>query len=163
MQITWQYVAGLFDGEGYVGVQVGGKAVSAKWSIAQSGKQGELLFSHLIPWLRAQGVKVYLHGYQCKDPRFQKKWAISGHTRASVNALLQGIFPYLIVKKLIAQDILRFLKVFPKLSTATRTDGKAKWEKRVRLYGPSGNRCGLYAKQIGKTLVNGRVPRRKVA
>lgn len=150
MILTWQYVAGIFDGEGYVGVQSGGGALTAKISISQSGKQGEALFGHLYPWLRDKGIKVYLSGHVLADPRYQKKWTLETHTRASVTAFLEGVFPYLIVKKTTSQDVLRFFKLFPKLSSAPTKHGKDRWETRVKLYGPSGNKCGLYSKQIGK-------------
>jgi intein/homing endonuclease len=116
-QLSWEYIAGFFDGEGSVGIYQNrarrgfGSPVVA---LVQSGDRGKKLLTEISEFLSSRGVKSYLG-------RTRKVKVKDTHTtchvlrvcnRPGVTLFLRGVFPYLRIKKIEAQDVLRFLSIF---------------------------------------------------
>jgi len=106
MKLTWQYIAGFFDGEGCISVPRGSKHTRGSLTCIMYQKRPEVLYK----------IQEFLtnHGFSCTVAPNQRdqyhlyiKDGLLGNLR-----FLREIHPYLIVKKVEAQDTLRFFTVF---------------------------------------------------
>lgn len=137
--ISWAYLAGLFDGEGWVGFKRSySVSVSTYWSIGQAGKPGEFLLRQVRDFLTTQGVRSCLNSYKNEKSTHKVIWTLNVSRRPQVIHILKNLMPYLIVKKPAAQDTLRMLKMFPKRSCRTITPYSESWKTRRMRYGPNG-------------------------
>jgi len=113
-KMTWQYLAGFFDGEGHVGIHANrarrGNGMPVV-SIGQSGERGRVLIVEIAEFLRAHDVKCYF-GHKRAYDNVQAQHILRVANRAHVVTFLRGVFPYLRIKKVEAQDVLRFLTIF---------------------------------------------------
>ena len=123
--MTWPYVAGLFDGEGsvYLG-RVGGCGFPTV-AIGQAGKRGLQLFESLKDFLDNEGIFGLYRGDKSNYAKglrpnsiHDTMWAFRITRHNSVMAFLLKSLPYLIVKRSVAQDWLRFYKMYPKFTRA---------------------------------------------
>ncbi len=115
--VTWPYVAGFFDGEGCIAHVNPGK-ISWRVSITQTDVHALDLVTE---FLNSNGIKTFRHndskpftgksGHMGRRPCF----SIWMGGRTGVVNFLSAVLPYLIVKKIQAQDLLRFLKMYPDL------------------------------------------------
>ncbi len=100
-RIDWSYVAGFFDGEGTVGT-------SGKYSICASISQKDLhVLDLIVHFLLGQGVEANINGY----PSGASNLCIRAR---SLKSFLEGVRPYVIVKKQVVEDAWRSLRLFPK-------------------------------------------------
>lgn len=121
MQITWQYLAGFFDGEGSISLtQNKSRPNTANYNciFTQGVDNGaECLFADIQGFLRERGCKSYVQKRGKTRNRFTNKdiFALQIMSRPSCKIFLEGVLPYLRVKKTKCQDILRYMNLFPPL------------------------------------------------
>lgn len=113
--VSWQYIAGFFDGEGCLTTSTGKYSThNFSMCLAQAGDVGKRVLIEIQDFLSAHGVKSHISSFQPKSDRPRK---IMHQLRANgaKNSIpwIKGVLPYLIVKKTIAQDYLRFSLIFP--------------------------------------------------
>jgi hypothetical protein len=118
MVMSWQYIAGFFDGEGSMGINVGGRRLGVY--IAQSGPLGLLLLGRIRSFLDEQGVKssVYETGKAGKHRRTMPSYRIGMCGFDSALRFITCVFPYLYIKKSYAQDVIRYNILYPSLNTS---------------------------------------------
>ena len=108
MVMTWEYIAGFLDADGHMHYL----KCSKEASIAQ--KDPTVLYK-IGDFLRANGITCNIYEEVRKNtPQYRKYWNLKVQQRESMERFIPKIFPYLIVKKVIAQDIMRFMKLFPR-------------------------------------------------
>jgi hypothetical protein len=129
----WPYLAGFFDGEGNISVLAPAPTVT----IAQSGEGGKVLIESLAVAIKAELDRRKLRGSihviawrpNPKNTRSLAKtpknalvsYRLSITHRDAVGFVLSSMLPFLKMKKVAAQDLLRFFRIFPKMkSTWTR-------------------------------------------
>lgn len=120
--ITWQYLAGFIDGEGSIRVY-GHKRQVARYepriSVAQAGLNGRLLLLEIQSFLEANNIKSGVYGGGRRDhPKHSPCWhLILSANLDNIERFLSLIIPHLVVKRVEAQDTLRFIRQFrlPKL------------------------------------------------
>jgi len=111
--MNWQYIAGFFDGEGCIMYGMGQNSIS----ITQ--KRNKVLYD----------IQKFLFGNDLQSHVYTTK--STGVSRLCISKtadtvrFLEGIFPYLIVKKVEAQDMLRNCKLYPSRSNRS---GKHTWK-----------------------------------
>lgn len=108
--ITWQYIAGFFDGEGCIVPHHASPQFAVK--VTQCDEKviddiGYFLASHNIVALKYNSKPEWYKFY--KKPIFN----LHVNYREGSTRFLEHVFPYLRVKKQTAQDALRFMKVYP--------------------------------------------------
>ena len=112
--VTWTYIAGFFDGEGNVGIfsnrarRGNGTPVV---TISQTGERGRILLEAIGEFLGKYGIKSY-YGRRKAHGNNAAQYTIRICNREHVAKFLRGVFPYLWIKKVEAQDVLRFLIIF---------------------------------------------------
>lgn len=99
---SWEYVAGLFDGEGNVYAGMNGGSPSIRVYLAQSGEQGLTVLTELSVWLKARGIVSHLHK-EGPTYRFNFKTELPAYRlyiwrRQSVLEFLANVLPYLHIK-----------------------------------------------------------------
>ncbi len=111
-RMTWQYVAGFFDGEGNINICPSrGRSWPAR--IVQSETR---VLNTISEFLKGNGIESHLyHSYKAGQYKNAKKdlWCLQITGESNTRVFLQGILPFLIVKKLLVQDVLRFFKIYP--------------------------------------------------
>lgn len=122
--LSWQYIAGFFDGEGHVGLgrqQANGDGRysrgSPRLTMVQAGARGERLLLEIQAFLRAHEIPCVVeeHNRTSRRPNDQVSYHIRITGFNGVNRALGFMFPFLHIKKVEAQDIIRYSKVFPSL------------------------------------------------
>ena len=134
--ITWQYVAGFFDGEGCVW-----------WCVGRRGPQASM--SQVLPevlydirdFLAEYGIVANLRrqSYSAGSFKSSAEKTKSLEIQGEINCIkfLSFIAPYLHTKKRIyAYDILRFHTAYPPISDQQRTrlSHESRWKKKRELY-----------------------------
>lgn len=92
--IEWAYIAGLFDGEGWVGI------------VRRTGRNGRCILMislgntnrPVIDWLKAKLRGHVAEGSPKRDPRWKHHWVWSAN-QTHAAAILRNIAPFLIIKK----------------------------------------------------------------
>lgn len=115
LRVSWQYLAGFFDGEGHVHFSIRG---GLQWSLFQAGDNGRRLLRTIKYFLALHDIESSIY----TRPRRRCGETMIGHdlyvtSREMVLPLLQYLMPYLHMKKLACQDAIRYCKVFPKISS----------------------------------------------
>lgn len=120
--ITWAYIAGFFDGEG--SVFQARPRISALVSIVQAEQHvlqeiQQFLVQHCIPSVvRAKSM--------CSTYR-KPQWVLSISKNADTIKFLSHILPYLQVKRVLAQDVIRFSVLYPNLRGRIGGNQYAHW------------------------------------
>jgi LAGLIDADG-like domain len=112
--MTWAYIAGFFDGEGSIVINRREKAGRFRIQIVQSEKNGgQAVLQEIQTFLADRGIRapIYHASVNRKCPMFV---LCVGQLRGIREFLLQT-FPYLRVKRLHAQDVIRYATMFPSL------------------------------------------------
>lgn len=112
--LDWSYVAGFFDGEGYACVRrTKDNGLSFQAGMAQGGPEGKSVFDDMMTFFAARGIKadVYRHSRSVN----KQMWALRIVSRDSLCKFLEAVLPYLRIKKVQSQDILRFFRIYPPL------------------------------------------------
>lgn len=116
--MSWQYIAGFFDGEGSVGLRLGSptNSIAPYLFFYQSSESDEPppVLLMIDDFLKQAGIRCRTcASHASPDARIKSKKAMyvtKLTTREGVARLLEKLFPFLIVKKCRAQDLWRFLK-----------------------------------------------------
>jgi hypothetical protein len=118
--MSWEYLAGFFDGEGTVYLPSTGTAIGPRLSIAQSGTEGLAVLTEIGQFFAEQGIKSAIARRKHHKPRLvegsRPVWMLSMAKRADVEIVMSRLLPFLRIKKVATQDILRFLKLTPPLN-----------------------------------------------
>ena len=123
----WAYVAGFFDGEGHLGTPVHGSCVMFLWKITQSGVKGQQLLDEIGQVFRERyklAGSIRTKQIFPKPSNLIKKpiapkdyYELHITKRASVEFIVRKLLPYLHIKRVVAQDLLRFCKLCPPLTS----------------------------------------------
>jgi len=115
----WAYVAGFVDGEGCIRIAQGTNHISPSITVGQTERQAGVLYV-IQEFLKRQGIASYInkahwaHRIRGTQPSLNLRVA----KRVDVEKCLRLLLPYLIVKKLAAQDVLRFCTMYPRLNSS---------------------------------------------
>lgn len=115
MTFNRAWLAGFFDGEGHVSItlSVGRKQITI--GIAQSGESGRLLLTALQAWLAEHGIPANVHARKVQGISLQVPYSLEIKSTEGYSKFLRLVLPYLHVKKVIAQDVLRYHTLWPSL------------------------------------------------
>ena len=125
--MTWQYIAGFFDGEGSLCCVRGKTTNNNCWRARLHQSSSEVLntisgfldhqnIAHTIQRTACKGQKQKYGPYKANSDMFALQVSTK---RSQVIPFLKSIYPHLIVKRVLVQDVLRFLKIYPKLHRST--------------------------------------------
>lgn len=117
--MTWQYIAGFFDGEGSLCLANRG---SNCWRARLHQSKTDVLY-RMRDFLLLEGINSYVMVVSKQEKIGNTKYIRNGTVsalnirthRENLIKFLRLILPYLVVKKVLVQDVLRFLKLYPKL------------------------------------------------
>src|ERR1700752_3453021 len=115
MVMSWQYVAGFFDGEGSVGITNGekhGGAGNAKLALHQSDTRGLVLLGNIQEFLFAHGISSKLGEQRVIPNTCKRMYRLYIYNRTGVLDFIKAVMPYVHIKKLECQDVARYLKLF---------------------------------------------------
>lgn len=122
--ITWEYLAGFFDGEGTARIPLGSSSsLSPTWQVVQGGGRGQKLLAEIAEFLTQNGVTKYtLYSRRQNYPEAGIKsrlemWTLGIYKRNDVLMVCRRLFPFLHIKKVEVQDIIRYCSLFPALNT----------------------------------------------
>jgi len=130
MKMDWGYVSGFFDGEGTVNPPLGQKRGYGRVCFYQNDRA---VLEEIKFFLELHGTYFSICPGKLNGLQLQAKDDDSSHK------VLEFMLPYLRVKKVIAQDVLRFRKAFP--SILGSMSAKLSWETRRLRYGSIGRRA----------------------
>lgn len=109
MNITWPYLAGFFDGEGHLNT----RNASPRFQITQKPVQ---VLEKIKEFLKTQhNIQSGIYVHKPGKNRGEDNHVLAIQKTKDVVYVLKHIFPYLIVKKTVAQDVLRYYKIYDKL------------------------------------------------
>lgn len=108
--MTWEYLAGFFDGEGTTGVYFANHRTSfqPRVGLVQSEERGRVLLEEAREFFAAHGAPV-TKLYERKSIKHKPVWMLQTNNRTSVQIILTHLMPYLRIKKNEAQAVLDFL------------------------------------------------------
>lgn len=148
MKMTWEYIAGFFDGEGHCSLssqKLNGEGHftrgNPRVTIVQSLERGRALFEEIQEFLSDRSITSVIEVHNEGDDRCRKSYRLRVTGFKGVVAFLSGVFPYLRIKKVEAQDLLRYDKAFPTLigKGHSHSDNvRSAWVTRRLRYGGSG-------------------------
>jgi hypothetical protein len=108
--MNWAYIAGFFDGEGCLSLHT----TRMNISIYQSGAIGEQVLREIGAWLSTKGIESIMYHRNRTDKLSKKElWEVRLNKRASQLKFLSGVLPFIRVKKVLAQDCVRYYTMFP--------------------------------------------------
>ena len=109
MAMTWPYIAGFFDGEGNVSTPFGRTIIRVQ--ITQAGEVGLVVLREIADFLAEHGVKSSIRHAK---PIAGRKEVYILYTQAThAVEFLKAVMPYLRVKKVVSQDVVRWRRLFP--------------------------------------------------
>jgi hypothetical protein len=133
--MNWAYIAGFFDGEGSIcfSRRSGSAKNTAMWGvptvqIVQCGDGGKSVLEEIRQFLESKEINgrvdfdaAHLEQKENQPIRRRKaKYRLSVQSRQGVLAFLRGVMPYTRVKRVLSQDVLRFLTLCPSLQGRMR-------------------------------------------
>ena len=134
--MNWDYLAGFFDGEGYVTI-----SEKFRWSdgcphiFAGLSQKNVAVLNEIRNFLRSQGILVrqpYYHPPRktnvSKNEEQYDLYDMKIGKRRHVLAFLKGVHPHLIVKKDLATKALSFLERAPRLIEPKHVLGQQRLE-----------------------------------
>jgi hypothetical protein len=119
--MNWDYIAGFFDGEGSL------STMNFTWRntlantvvcITQTGQEGWVVLNVMMVFLREHGIVSYI-STQKRRANYRQMHHLKICARPSVRLFLDQMVSRVSVKKVVVQDTLRFIKVFPSIKGAT--------------------------------------------
>lgn len=115
--MNWPYIAGFVDGEGSIIMAVGTGCIRPSLFIAQSGDKGKMLLQKISSWMASQGIESHIYFVPSCKKELSKldTYRLNIGGREDVLAALRNIVPHLELKRIAAQDILRFCGLYPSL------------------------------------------------
>jgi len=124
--LTWAYIAGFFDGEGCAGIyQRNPKHNSGRVILCSIAQKAVPVLEAIRAFLSVQGISANLNPQRGRGPNPIGVLQISAKQAVK---FLNAVLPYLVVKKVIVQDLLRYDKIFPPFTRQQcgRLSGEAK-------------------------------------
>lgn len=115
--MNWSYVAGFFDGEGNIHMSFGGRC-KTRIAIYQSGERGLVILKEIARFLAEEDMiesRIVTSDRSSKGWKEMHQLAIT--QRDCVRCFLSWILPYLRIKKVEAQDVLRYFRIYPQLES----------------------------------------------
>lgn len=85
-------------------------------NLTQTGKEGKYLLLEIQRFLVGEDIKSSIYETQHKNKLYRTKFDLRIVGRGHVVAALRNLAPFLRVKKVQAQDLLRFLRLYPSLN-----------------------------------------------
>ena len=108
--MNWAYISGFFDGEGSLSLHT----TRMNLSIYQSGAIGEQVLREIHDWLSTKEIESILYHRNRTDTLSKKElWELRLGKRNSQLKFLAGVLPFIRVKKVLAQDCVRYYTMFP--------------------------------------------------
>lgn len=105
--MTWDYIAGFFDGEGHISTHARGMM----WSIAQGGSRGRRLLEEIHDFLVAEGFTPTLgKGNPIPSGTIWQMWICN---RKDIVRLYGYLAHRIHIKKTEMQDVVRYIKMYP--------------------------------------------------
>lgn len=122
MQYSWQYIAGFFDGEGCV--TSGGKVRPyPKVQMTQVGEQGRVLLQGIAEYMRAFDIESHTWRREIAKYYPGKPWrdvyVLTITKTESQLRFFEHVLPYIYIKKVVVEDFLRVMKLFPSMPTGS--------------------------------------------
>lgn len=117
-KISWAYVAGFFDGEGHVCVITKNSNVG----LCQAGPEGERVLHEIAAMCATVGIHCGVYDsneLKRETMGLKRMYRLSIQGRESCRRFLIRVLPYLRVKRVIAQDALRFFTLYPPIYGGT--------------------------------------------
>lgn len=116
MVMSWPYIAGFFDGEG--NVRLSGSLSSVQLSLHQSGKRGKKVLETIRDFLlNEHGISSRVAERE-ERTKNQPMFRLYIYNRVGVVMFIHGVMPYLHVKKVECQDLLRYLTIVDGISAS---------------------------------------------
>lgn len=114
--MNWSYIAGFFDGEGCISTEWNRarRGMNFRMQFCQSGQEGQDVLEEIKEFMAKRGI----HSTMChrsKKGRNRQMHVLVVSSRGSILRCLVGVLPHLRVKKTKAQDLWRFLRLYPAL------------------------------------------------
>lgn len=114
MALSWQYIAGFFDGEGCVRIATNKSRTGCpQLSIHQADRRGLVLLEEIREFLSTHGIQGHMRTEARLTGAGKPMYRLYLSSRHSVSAFIAFVFPYLHIKKLESQDVVRYLRMFP--------------------------------------------------
>lgn len=118
MAMNWAYIAGFFDGEGHIGAMSRSNGSFAlNFSITQAGVDGELVLKQLATFMSTYNIEARFFYTTQKEARYKPLHRLYLSTADTLKAL-RFMLPWLVIKRQLAQDILRYRILFPNIRTS---------------------------------------------
>src|ERR1700674_4526865 len=124
----WAYIAGFTDGEGNIAMG-GSRGMRPNIQIGQSGDVGKKILTTLSEFMSLHGISAPVYkrkgiGGGVVDKRsgksYQDAWVIVIFRKQDALKFLIAILPYLQVKRVLAQNLLRFFTLYPDWASFSR-------------------------------------------
>lgn len=122
--MDWRYAAGFFDGEGSIGLRMDARSKTGSVipyiCITQAEKyRGFRAITELAKFLEQEGIPTYVYivdqrgkaTINCTRNYRTMRFFIASYP--NVLYVLRKLLPYLIVRKNSAEDLIRFMQLFP--------------------------------------------------
>lgn len=106
-RMTWQYLAGLFDGEGNLHTT---RAGAFRLTISQSRPRGQRLMEDVRAFLQDQQIIARISHIRYKQATMHYLYL----NRPGIQQAGPQLLPFLRIKKVEMQDMLRFLQIYPR-------------------------------------------------
>lgn len=120
--MSWEYLAGFFDGEGHIGLGRQKHCGEGRFSrgaprvtLVQAHERGRLLLEEIKAFLQAHNILSVVEIHQQASKRISLSFRLRITGFNGCERFLEGVFPYLRIKKVEAQDLLRYSIAFPSL------------------------------------------------
>jgi len=117
--MNWSYIAGFFDGEGCISKNGTGHPCGSLSYVAMlpQSESRRIALDKIAEFLDTQKITYGFYKRKGKDrgPNFEQMYNIRVMKRESLMKFLEGVLPYLTVKKILAQDTRRLLLMYPSL------------------------------------------------
>jgi len=126
VRLTWEYIGGFFDGEGSTGIRSNGRENSygyyPRTSLVQTGERGRQLLTEIQDFCANHNIRTCLVKGKKHKEHYTQGWYLSVNAKDDVKRFLENIVPYLRIKRTEAQDVLRTLKIFPRLKSKSKKE-----------------------------------------
>jgi len=110
--MTWPYIAGFFDGEGSIVVHRGNHGVFRIQIVQSEQNGGEAVLKEIASFLEQYGIHSNIHRSKKREGHCCM-FSLNIGQLHSVVKFLKFLFPYLRVKRSLAQDVIRYAAIFP--------------------------------------------------
>lgn len=110
--MNWAYIAGIFDGEGSLSSPIGPSRAAIAITITQAGSVGFAMLKEIAEFLAQRGIKAGLNQYPHAFKHRKVVHRIYLYGDDVIN-FLRPTFPFLRIKRVVAQDVIRYRKMFP--------------------------------------------------